>query len=90
MWNGKAETWDDWDCEVKFWTDSFDTIQAPTLGPRMVRRLSHLPHVYHVGLSVPRVELVKKTGVDTLPTALRHSGFVRTLPSDIAAKLREM
>ena len=32
MWNGKAETWDDWEREVTFWTDSFDTRQAPTLG----------------------------------------------------------
>ena len=62
---------------MTLWTDSVDTRQAPTLGPRLVRSLSHLTQVYDVGLSVPRVDLVKNTGVETLPTALRHSGLVR-------------
>ena len=67
--------------------DSFDVKQASTLGPRLVRSLSHLPQAYEVGLSVPRVPLVKNTGVETLLTALCHSGLVRKVPTDIAAKL---
>ena len=47
-------------------------------------------HKYDVGLSVPGVELLKNTGVETLLSALRHSGLVRKAPTDIAAKLREM
>ena len=83
-WNGKAETWDDWEREVALWTDSFDTKHAPTLGPRLVRSLSHLPQVHDVGLSFPRVELVKNT-VETLLTALRNPGLVRRMPTDVAA-----
>ena len=64
MWNGKSGTWDDWEREVTLWTDSADTRQAPTVGQRLVRSLSYLPQVYTVDLSVPRVELVKNTGVD--------------------------
>ena len=56
----------------------------------LVTSLGHLPHTYDVGLSVPRVELVKNTGVGTLLTALRRSGLARKVPTDIAAKLREM
>ena len=89
-WNGKAETRDDWEREVALWTGSFDAQQAPTLGPRLFRSLSHLPQVYGVGLSVQRAELVKNTRVGTLLTALRHSGLVRKVPTDIAAKLREV
>ena len=81
-WTGKAGS-------VR-WTASFDTKQAPTLGPRLVRSLSHLPQVYVVGLSIPRVELVNNTGVETRLTALRQSGLVRKVPTDIAAKLWEM
>ena len=84
VWNGTAKTWE------TFWTNSFDTKQALTLGPRPVRSRGHLPQVHEVGLSVPRVELVKNTSVETLLTALRHSGLVRKVPTDIAAKLREM
>ena len=64
MWNGNSGTWDDWERQVTLWTDSADTRQAPTLGQRLVRSLSYLPQVHAVGLSVPRVELVKNTGVD--------------------------
>ena len=70
------------------WTDSFEPRQAPTLGPRLVRSLCH--QVYDVGLSVPRVELVKNTGVQTQHTALRHSGLVRKVPTDVVAKVREV
>ena len=64
--------------------------QAPTLGPRMIRSLSHLPQVNDVGFSVPRVELAKNTGVETLLAALRRSGLVRKVPTAVAAKLRDM
>ena len=60
VWNGEAETWDDWEREETLLTLS---IRAPTPGPRLVRSLSHLPQVCDVRLSVPRVELVKNTGV---------------------------
>ena len=76
--------------EVALWTDSFDTKQAPTLGPLLVRCLSHLPPVHDVGLSVPRVEFVKNTGVETLLTGLGHAGLARKVPTDVAAKLWDM
>ena len=75
---------------MALWTDSFDPKQAPTLGPRLVRSVSHLPQVYDVRLSVSRVELVKKNRAETLLAALRHSGLARKVPTDIAAKMREM
>ena len=46
---------------MTLWTDSFDPKQAPT---------SHLLHVYDVGPSVPREDLVMTTGVETLLTPL--------------------
>ena len=88
-WNGKAETWDDGEREMALWTDSFNT-RRQHLGPRQVISLSHLRQVYEVGLSVQRVELVKNTGVETLVPALRHSGLVRKVPTDISAKLQEL
>ena len=78
----KADTWDDREREVTLWTDSFDPRQALTLGPRLVRGLSRRPQVYDVGLSVP--------GVEPREEHWRRSGLGRKVPTDIAAKLREM
>ena len=89
VWNGKAETWGDWEREVTLWTDSFDSKKRRRSDwSELVRSLSHLHQAYEVGLSVPRAELVKNTGVETLLTALRHSGLARKVSMDIAAKLR--
>ena len=90
VWNGKAESWDDWERKVQLSTDFFDVKQAPALGPRLVRNLSHLPQAYVVGLSVPRMYLGEDTGVATLLAELWVSGLVRKVPTDIEAKLRSM
>ena len=77
-WNEKAETWDDWGREVTLWTDSFGPRQAPTLGPRLVRKLSHLPQVLKsASLGSKGGALEKNPGMESLLTALRHSGLAR-------------
>ena len=79
VWNGKAETWNDWEREETLWTLS---IQAPTLGPRLVRTLHHLPSVCDVG------PLASKGGAREEHWC--RYGFARKVPPDIATKLREM
>ena len=66
VWNGKAETWDDWGREVTLRTDSFDAKQAS----RLVRSVSHLPSVRSRTLS--STGGTREEHRRTLLTALRH------------------
>ena len=81
VWNGKAETWDGREREVTPWTDSFGPRQAPTLGPTGQRSQAPSPSVRRRPLG---------SGCVAREEHWRRSDLVRKVPTDIAAKLREM